>query len=1113
MEDWGLEMRLRLLPVALLIAFASSAVEGAAQTAPPAPTLVAPANGAALVQPIALQWSAVVDPDGPIGSYIWQASTTSGFTVVTASGFTDTRNGDPVPTQDRVSGLPNGTYFWRVKATQMVGGSVGSIDSAWSAVRSFTITGLGPAPSGTPSITGPVSGSRFHAYETFKITWTAVSDAQYYVLEADDEPSFSYPFTLSTSPMEFGTSFGAGWGNEIPNIYYRVRAVSVDNVRGLPSAVLNVKITNTAPVPPAPTPLSPAGGATVSLPFTFDWSDTANPQIPGYDIDVDDEPTFSGTFGVLLVQNISRSDYTLVSDLAPGTYYWRVRALHGLVPGPWSAGQMFHVVAPPPTPPGLSLFWLLVQPSSVMGGASTQGRVSLNGPAPAGGALVRIISDMPHSEVPQSVLIPEGKTDAIVSPITSIPVSGAVFGGLRAAYGASWQQNSLGLFPLLFSLSLNRDSVVGGNPVTGTVTLQRAAPPGGIEVTLVSNDTSLVRPPAKVFVPEGATATSFTIPTGAVTRSLPVTINTGTANDDYRAPETWLTLLPAGSAAPAAVLSTVTLQSSAVLGGHTTTGTITLTAPAPAGGASVWVNGSMEGQVVTPSGGVTVPAGSTSATFTITAPQVNASYWVIIQASYLSNAGMHGAVLRIDPEQPAVPDLYAMSIEPTSVIGGATIRGTVGLATPAPAGGTTVFLSSSDPNVQIPSTVQIAAGNSANSFTIATRAVTNMTSAQVTAQSGSQTRTAWVTLFADHNAPVTLNAVTPSASGATGGNSINATLFLTGNAPTGGAKVTLSSSKAAAAQVPASVTIPAGQGFQGFTITTSPVTVDTPVTITGTYGASQTATITVLAPAGGGGGASNTGLRSPTANAVDTGGDGNGFESNPANAYAGDATSAVDNNSGTASSTSCTSTARDKHRFLNYGITLPAGATVQGIEVRLDARADSTSGSPKMCVQLSWDGGVSWTAAQSTATLGTTMATRMLGGAANTWGRSWTAADLSDANFRVRVINVANSTSRDFSLDWIAVRVSYQGGSPAPDPPPPVLASYTLWAATGRSSNTGRAGSTTVQQNAPTKNNTPMRYKGRFQLPNHCTEYATMSGLSIAARFPTEFIVAPTTPT
>src|SRR6267143_1516666 len=460
-------MKPRPILATLLLAFAASASDGAAQTPPPAPMLVEPASGAGVVQPATLRWSAVVDPDGPIVSYTWQIGTTSAFTLVIASGFTDARNGDPVPTQDRVSGVPNGTYFWRVKATQNVGGATGFIDSAWSAVVSFTITGLGPAPAGTPTITGPGNGSRFHAYETFKITWTAVPGTQYYVLEADDEPTFSYPLTLSLSPMEFGTSFDAGWGNEIPNIYYRVRPVSVDNVRGLPSAVLNVHIVNTAPVPPSPTPLSPAGGATVSLPFTFDWTDTANPQIPGYDIDVDDEPTFSGTFGVLLVQNISRSDYTLVSDLVPGNYYWRVRALHGNAYGPWSAGQSFRVVATPPT--GVTLFWLLPQPSSVSGGASTQARVTLSAPAPPGGAVVRIVSDLPHAEVPETVTIPAGSTDAIVSPITTIPVHGATIGTLRAAYGLSWQQNSLGLWPILFSLSLNKNAVVGGTTVTGKV--------------------------------------------------------------------------------------------------------------------------------------------------------------------------------------------------------------------------------------------------------------------------------------------------------------------------------------------------------------------------------------------------------------------------------------------------------------------------------------------------------------------------------------------------------------------------------------------------------------------------------------------------------------------
>src|SRR5262249_2368268 len=147
---------------------------------------------------------------------------------------------------------------------------------------------------------------------------------------------------------------------------------------------------------------------------TFDWTDTANPQVPGYDVDIDDDPAFAGAFGVALIQNISRSDYTIVSDLPPGTYFWRVRAIHGAVAGPWSAGQISRAVAAPATPPGLELAWIITEPGTTYGGASTQARVTLNGPAPAGGATVRIISDLPNVEVPRDAFIPAGATDAMV---------------------------------------------------------------------------------------------------------------------------------------------------------------------------------------------------------------------------------------------------------------------------------------------------------------------------------------------------------------------------------------------------------------------------------------------------------------------------------------------------------------------------------------------------------------------------------------------------------------------------------------------------------------------------------------------------------------------------
>ena len=155
-------------------------------------------------------------------------------------------------------------------------------------------------------------------------------------------------------------------------------------------------------------------------------------------------------------------------------------------------------------------------------------------------------------------------------------------------------------------------------------------------------------------------------------------------------------------------------------------------------------------------------------------------------------------------------------------------------------------------------------------------------------------------------------------------------------------------------------------------------------------------------------------------------GDNNGYQTNPANASADDNQYAVDTNSGTNSNTSCTNSGKDKHNYYNYGLNIPGAATISGIEVRLNARADSTSGAPKLCVQISWNGGASWTAAKSTATLTTSEAAYTLGGVANNWGRTWAGGDFNDANFRVRVIDVSSSTARDFSLDWIAVNVRYQ---------------------------------------------------------------------------------------
>ena len=268
--------------------------------------------------------------------------------------------------------------------------------------------------------------------------------------------------------------------------------------------------------------------------------------------------------------------------------------------------------------------------------------------------------------------------------------------------------------------------MVGGTWVNATVTLLSAAPAGGTTVRLLSSDPNIVRPPATVFVPAGATDVDFTIPTSAVAVATRVIIKTGTDVDGYRAPQTWLTVTPPGSFPPPPSLSSLTLSSSTVLSGSTVTGTLRLTSPAPGGGAVVRLQGSMEGQVIVPQS-VTIPAGSISATFTTTpAPETPFPRWVFIQGSYGTSGGLQARILEIDPA-PGPATVLAIGPASQDLIGGNSGRASVALVIPAPAGGGVVSLTTDNPSIiHVPATVTIPAGNSATSFAIGTSRVTGL---------------------------------------------------------------------------------------------------------------------------------------------------------------------------------------------------------------------------------------------------------------------------------------------------------------------------------------------------------------------------------------------------
>jgi hypothetical protein len=93
--------------------------------------------------------------------------------------------------------------------------------------------------------------------------------------------------------------------------------------------------------------------------------------------------------------------------------------------------------------------------------------------------------------------------------------------------------------------------------------------------------------------------------------------------------------------------------------------------------------------------------------------------------------------------------------------------------------------------------------------------------------------------------------------------------------------------------------------------------------------------------------------------------------------------------------------------------------------VRLDANSANAADSPFICVELSWDGGATWSTTRVTTLLGYGLATFVEGSAIDTWGHSWTPAELSDGSFVVRLTDVATASNRGFALDWVAVQVTY----------------------------------------------------------------------------------------
>jgi DNA/RNA endonuclease YhcR with UshA esterase domain len=382
--------------------------------------------------------------------------------------------------------------------------------------------------------------------------------------------------------------------------------------------------------------------------------------------------------------------------------------------------------------------------------------------------------------------------------------------------------------PAVSSVAVSPPSIEGGTSATGTVLLTRAAPAGGATVTLASSAPGLVTVPASVAIAAGVGSATFTVTSMPTTTQTAVTITA---------------TYPAGTSATGTVNVLVaptpvslSLSPTSVQGGTASTGTVTLSGPAPTGGAVVTL-GSTNTAAATVAASLTIAAGATSGTFPITTSIQSATTTASISAAY------HGLSQTATLTVTLSPALTQISVSPSTLEGGGSATGTASLNTTAPTGGTVVSLASSSGAATVPASVTVPAGQSSAAFTITTTPVSVQTAVTIsgTFPAGVTQTTSMTVLVSPTPASVTF-----SPNPVTGGQTTTTTVTLSGAAPSGGSVVTLSSSAPANAPVPASLTIPAGSPSGTFAIATVGQSVTTTATISASLnGLTQTGLLTI----------------------------------------------------------------------------------------------------------------------------------------------------------------------------------------------------------------------------------------------------------------------------
>ncbi|MFH1226379.1 MAG: DUF2341 domain-containing protein [Planctomycetota bacterium] len=289
---------------------------------PPAqPSLFLPLNGALAVSLTpTLAWQAVSGAT----AYQCQVAADSGFNSIVIN-----QNGLTATSTITAALAYKTTYYWRVKASNIGGGS------DWSAARSFT-TLLDP-----PVLAAPSNNPGAAVSTNPTLSWNALTGAISYQLEVSTAGDFS----ADTQQLITTDSYYQLNGLANGTVYYwRVRGVDAGGSGGWSTTWLFPTIVG------PPNLVSPANFAgDIFVPVTFTWA--AATGAVSYQLQISTLSDFStlicdvnGIAGTLSAQSLSNAT----------TYYWRVRCTNNVGTSVWSNAYHFTSIIAAPAQPVLN---------------------------------------------------------------------------------------------------------------------------------------------------------------------------------------------------------------------------------------------------------------------------------------------------------------------------------------------------------------------------------------------------------------------------------------------------------------------------------------------------------------------------------------------------------------------------------------------------------------------------------------------------------------------------------------------------------------------------------------------------------------------------------------